>query len=197
MINSRTIAQRAQQQQLFGIVRKASMCVVTVVNQTGRLVSQPMTPQEVTDEGEVWFVVDLASEQVRQVASRPHVNLAFWQGSSWLSASGCGHVRRDAAMVHQLWDAYADVRFPDAPDDPTLGALRGPMGTEHWDGPAALAARSTSRLSRRVAAFGPQARARATRREGQDQAWCALRACGARAARSWHLPRARQRREPR
>jgi general stress protein 26 len=196
MVTSRAITQR-KQQQMFGIVRKAPMCVVTVVDETGTLVSQPMTPQEVTDEGDVWFVVDLASEQVRLVASRPHVNVAFGQGSSWLSASGCGHVRRDAARVHQLWDAYVEARFPDGPDDPRLGVLRVPMGAEHWDGAAALADRRASRPSRSVAGFGRQGGARPMRQEVHDRAWSALRACGDRAARSWHSPRARRRRERR
>jgi general stress protein 26 len=151
MINSRTISQRAQQQKLLGIVREAPVCMVTVVNETGKLVSQPMSPQQVTDEGDVWFLVDLSSEQVRQVASRPHVNLAFQQGATWLSASGCGQVVHDAAKVRRLWNTCADARFPFGPDDPRMGLLRVPTGAEHWDGAAALADCGASRSSTSVA----------------------------------------------
>jgi general stress protein 26 len=194
MINSRTIAQRAQQQKMLGIVRKAPICMVTVVDETGRLVSQPMTPQQVTDEGDVWFFLDLSSEKVRQLASRPYVNLAFGQGSTWLSASGRGHVVHDAAKVHQLWNAYADSRFPDGPADPRLGLLRVPTGAEHWDGAAALAGCDTSRSSRSVMALRRSPGARRARGEIRARAWCALRARRGRSARSCHSPGTRGRR---
>jgi general stress protein 26 len=183
MANSRTFAQRAQQQSVLGIIRTAPLCLVTVVTETGRLVSQPMTPQQVTEAGDVWFVVDLSSEHVRRAASPRPVNLAFGQGSGWLSASGRGHVVRDAAKVRRLWDADAEARFPDGPDDPTVGLLRVHMRAEHWDGAASLADRDTPRSL--AALRRPQADHR-MRPDIRARRWCARRARGARSA--WSCP---------
>jgi general stress protein 26 len=128
--------QQAEQQHVLDLARDARFCMVTVADDGGKLVSRPMTPQQVTDEGEIWFLVDTTSEQARQLTARPHVNLAFAERSSWLSVSGLAEIVHDRGKVHELWSAAAEAWFPDGPDAPNLGLLR-VHGTsaEYWEAP--------------------------------------------------------------
>lgn len=123
-------------EKVLDIARAMHVCMVTVADGTGALLSRPMSPQKVSDEGEVLFLIDTTAEQTSQITAHPAVNLAFVDGSTWLSISGRGKVVRDQALVHELWNAGAEAWFPDGPDDSRLGVLRvRGSSAEYWDTP--------------------------------------------------------------
>lgn len=123
-------------EKVLEIARSMHVCMVTVADGTSALLSRPMTPQRVTDEGEVLFLIDTTAEQASQITAHPAVNLAFVDGSSWLSISGRGKVIRDQALVNELWTAAAEAWFPEGPDDSRLGVLRvRGKSAEYWDTP--------------------------------------------------------------
>jgi len=123
-------------EKVLGIARSARFCMVTVSNGADDLLSRPMTPQEVSGEGEVWFLIDTTGEQAAQVMANPAVNLAFVDSSTWLSISGEGKVVSDKDKVEELWSSAAEAWFPTGPSDPRLGVLcvRG-KSAEYWDAP--------------------------------------------------------------
>ena len=121
---------------VLDIARSARFCMLTVTAPGGALMSRPMTPLEVSDEGELLFLVDTTGDLAHQVATSRQVNLAFMDGSSWLSISGRGKVIRDQALVNELWTAAAEAWFPEGPDDSRLGVLRvRGKSAEYWDTP--------------------------------------------------------------
>ncbi len=123
-------------EKVLEIARSARFCMVTVSTGTDALLSRPMTPQQVTDDGEIWFLIDTTGDQASQVTAHPAVNLAFMDGSTWLSISGRGKVLRDQAKVEELWSAAAEAWFPDGPSDSRLGVLRvRGKSAEYWDAP--------------------------------------------------------------
>jgi len=123
-------------EKVLEIARSMHMCMVTVADGTGALLSRPMTPLEVTDEGEILFLIDTTAGQASQVTAHPAVNLAFVEGSKWLSISGRGKVIRDPALVKELWNPAAEAWFPDGPEDSRLGVLRvRGKSAEYWDTP--------------------------------------------------------------
>lgn len=128
--------ERADLERVIKLARDARMCMLTTLTEGGSLVSRPMSPREVTDDGDLWFLTDTTSAQSRQVRGRPQVNLAFATGSSWLSISGDAQVIHDPARVRELWSAAAEAWFPDGPDDSRLGLLLVTGRTaEYWDAP--------------------------------------------------------------
>ena len=126
------------QQKVVEIMRSDRFCMLTSigVGDQGRLHSHPMTPQEVTDAGQVWFFIDHTSEQAANVNAEKRVNLAFSDGSTWLSVAGHGTVVHDRAKTDELWNSMVEAWFPEGKDSPNLALLRfDPDSAEFWDTP--------------------------------------------------------------
>jgi general stress protein 26 len=137
--------EQAHREQAIEMARSGRLCMLTVRTDEGALLARPMTPLEVTDAGEVWFLVDTTSALAREVAASPEVNLSFEQGDRWLSMSGRGKVLDDPGKVAQLWSPAAEAWFPAGPDDPRLGVLRVRARTaEYWSTPGGRIATALS-----------------------------------------------------
>ncbi len=118
------------------IMRSDRFCMLTSVGDQGRLQSHPMTPQEVTDDGDVWFFIDTSSDQARYIEAEKRVNLAYSDGSTWLSVAGHGDVRQDRQKIEELWNPMVEAWFPDGKDSPSVGLLFvGSDTAEYWDTP--------------------------------------------------------------
>ena len=75
------------QEQVVEIMRGERFVMLTSIAVDGALHSHPMTPQEVTDDADVWFFVGLGTEQAQALQSNPQVNLSFAHLGSWLSVA--------------------------------------------------------------------------------------------------------------
>lgn len=118
------------------IARGARFAMVTSVSDGGELHSRPMTPQQVDDDGCVWFLVAADTDQARDIAARPQVNLSFSESSEWLSIAGHGQLVDDRAKIRDLWSGAAEAWFPEGPDDPSLRLLRvDGVSAEYWSSP--------------------------------------------------------------
>ena len=118
------------------IMRGDRFCMLTSVGEQGRLQSRPMTPQEVTDDGDAWFFIDVTSEHADLIRAEKRVNLAFSDGSTWLSVAGHGDVRQDREKVEELWNPMVEAWFPEGKDSPSVGLLFVESDSaEYWDTP--------------------------------------------------------------
>ena len=118
------------------IMRSDRFCMLTSVGETGRLQSHPMTPQEVTEDGDVWFFIDSTSDHANHIRAEKRVNLAFSDGSTWLSVAGHGEVRQDRHKIEELWNPMAESWFPEGKDAANVGLLLvGADTAEYWDTP--------------------------------------------------------------
>ena len=121
---------------VLDIMRGERFCMLTSVGPQGRLHSHPMTPQEVTADGDVWFFVDRTSEQAANVTAEKRVNLAFSDGSTWLSVAGHATVRDDRAKLDELWNDMVEAWFPGGKDSPDVALMLVESDTaEYWDTP--------------------------------------------------------------
>jgi general stress protein 26 len=133
------------------IMRDSRFCMVTVAAADGSLLARPMTPMEVTDDGDVWFFVDHTAEQAGQVTARPPVNLSFSDGSTWLSVAGRGEVVLDRARIEALWTPEVGAWFPGGKDDPKLALLHvASDSAEYWDSPGGRVASVLSFVKAKV-----------------------------------------------
>jgi len=127
-------------EKVLKLMRAARFCMLTT-RDGDELRSRPMTPQQITETGDVWCFVSTESEQVKQIAIAPHVNVSFDDGSSWVSLSGTAEVVRDEAKIDELWDRGAEAWFPDGRESADLALLhvRG-TSAEYWNTPGGAVA---------------------------------------------------------
>ncbi len=124
------------QDKVVAIMRDDRFCMLTSVGPEGRLHAHPMTPQEITGDGDVWFFIDRSSEQATNIDAEKRVNLAFADGSTWLSLACHGRVLRDDAKIAELWNPMVEAWFPDGQDSPDLALLFVESDSaEYWDTP--------------------------------------------------------------
>lgn len=105
------------------IMRSDRFCMLTSIAENDHLESHPMTPQETTDEGDVWFFIDTTSEHADNLRAHPHVNIAYADSSTWLSVSGTAELREDRAKVEELWNDMVEAWFPEGRDSPEVGLV--------------------------------------------------------------------------
>ncbi|MBO1902420.1 pyridoxamine 5'-phosphate oxidase family protein [Leucobacter weissii] len=106
------------------LMREERFVMLSTVTEEGKIVSHPMTPQQVTDDGAVWFFIASSSEAADSVRRHPEANLSFANTDSWLSVSGSASLVDDPAKVAELWDARVEAYFPEGKQDPDLALLR-------------------------------------------------------------------------
>jgi general stress protein 26 len=126
------------QDKVVEIMRGDRFCMLTSigVSDEGRLHSHPMTPQQVTDDGDVWFFLDGTSEQGANITAEKRVNLAFSDGSTWLSVSGHGSLQQDRARIEELWNPMVEAWFPEGKDSDKVRLLLVETDSaEYWDSP--------------------------------------------------------------
>jgi general stress protein 26 len=139
------IDQDLDQDKVLDIMRSDRFCMLTAVGDQGRLHSHPMTPQEVTEAGDVWFFIDRTSDQAANIEAEKRVNLAFSDGSTWLSVAGHGTLVDDRLKAEKLWNSMVEAWFPDGPDSPDLALLLVESDTaEYWDTPGGRVASALS-----------------------------------------------------
>ncbi len=127
------------------IAQDARVCMLTSAGGDGALHARPMTPQQVTDDLEAWFFVSRASEQAKDIAARPRVNVSFEGGDDWLSVAGAATLVDDRSLVEEMWNPVVEAWFPDGPTDPDVVLLRvDAESAEYWKTPGG---RVTSWLS--------------------------------------------------
>ena len=114
---------QVSQADVVEVMRSERIAMLTTATGEGKLVSHPMTIQEVNDDGDVWLFIDLTSDHAEALRTGPAVNLAVTGSGSWLSVSGTAELVHDRERTEQLWDGSVEAYF-DGVDDPRLGLLR-------------------------------------------------------------------------
>jgi general stress protein 26 len=138
------------------IMKGDRFCMLTSVGEVGRLQSHPMTPQEVTSEGDVWFFIDTTSDHAAHIRAEKRVNLAFADGSTWLSVAGHGDVRQDRAKIDELWNPMVEAWFPEGKDAANVGLLFVESDTaEYWDTPGGRVASALAFVKAKVTGRRP------------------------------------------
>lgn len=106
------------------IKRGERFVMLSAVTPEGMITSHPMTPQQVTDDATVRFMISREGDQADAIRRSPQVNLAFAETGSWLSVAGTAVLVDDPAKAEELWNAELGEYFEQGPTDPALGVLR-------------------------------------------------------------------------
>lgn len=116
--------QTLNRETVLDVMRSERFVMLSTATREGKIVSHPMTPQQVTDEAEVWFIIGRDSDQSEAIRANPQVNLAFAEAGSWLSLAGTAEFVDDQAKIDELWTEQAGAYFEQGRQDPNVTLLK-------------------------------------------------------------------------
>lgn len=108
----------------------------TTRDANGHLVSQPMTNQQIDQEGGLWFYTRSTTELWENIAHEPEVNVSFANSddSTYVSVSGRAERVVDRNQIKALWNPMVQAWFPAGPEDEHVVLVRVmPHAAEYWD----------------------------------------------------------------
>jgi len=117
---------------LYTLIDGIEVALMTTRRPDGHLVSRPMQTQERTSGTDLWFMTNLESQKLEELATDPHVNLAYYKNRTreWVSVSGTAIISRDKRLIHELykpdWRAWLGDQGGErdgGPDDPRIALL--------------------------------------------------------------------------
>jgi general stress protein 26 len=122
--------------ELAAKIRPVHFAMFTTAEESGRLISQPMTLQQTDDDGGLWFYTSTLTELWENIAHRPEVNLSFAdpEANLYVSVSGTAERVVDRERIRALWKPSVAAWFPHGPDDEHVVLVRvAPHAAEYWD----------------------------------------------------------------
>ena len=121
--------------QLSELIKESRVCMLTTVDEENLMVARPMSPQEMCEQGSIWFLTDPNTSKMQHLQL---MNLAFSDEaqSTYVSISGHGELVTDRAHIESLWSPFARPWFPNGVDSANLALLKFiPHVAEYWDAP--------------------------------------------------------------
>ena len=124
---------------LYDLIDDIRICMMTTVEEDGRLASRPMYGLEADQAGDLWFFTRVESSKTTEISREGHVNLAYSHPSKqhYISLSGRAEIVRDKGHIQDKWSEPLRTWFPEGKDDPQLALIRvHPERGEFWDSPS-------------------------------------------------------------
>ena len=118
--------------ELYELVGKIEVAMLTTRRPDGSLVSRPMATQEREPIADLWYVTDIESHKLDELEHDSNVNLAFFDTKSWewISVSGTATISTDREQIRALykpdwkvWFGEVDEVRDGGPDDPRLALI--------------------------------------------------------------------------
>ncbi len=120
---------------LAELIKEFTVAMLTNADASGALVSHPMTPLAMDEQGAIWFFTDSRYTLGEDLAA---VNLSFANAdtSTFVSLAGGAQLIHDLPRTEKLWTSFAKPWFPAGPSDPNLTLLKFvPETAQYWDAP--------------------------------------------------------------
>jgi general stress protein 26 len=117
---------------LYKLIDGMEVALMTTRRPDGYLVSRPMQTQQRTSGTDLWFMANLESHKLEELATDPHVNLAYYRDRTreWVSVSGTAIISRDKRLIRELYEPDWRAWLGDeggardgGPDDPRIALI--------------------------------------------------------------------------
>jgi general stress protein 26 len=117
---------------LYRLIDGIEVAMFTTRRADGHLVSRPMQVQERTAGTDLWFMTNIESHKLAELANDPQVNLAFYRDRTreWVSVSGTAVLSQDPRLIRDMykpdWRAWLGDEGGDrdgGPDDPRIALV--------------------------------------------------------------------------
>jgi len=114
---------------LYDLIAGIETAMFTTRRPNGQLVSRPMATQDRIEGTDLWFVTDVETHKLDELALDPHVNCAYYNNKTreWVSVSGVAHVSKSKSKIRQLYKEDWKAWFGDqggemdgGPNDPRI-----------------------------------------------------------------------------
>ena len=118
--------------ELYDLIEGIEIAMFTTRRPDGHLVSRPMATQERIEGADLWFVTNVDTHKLDDLALDPHVNCSYFNNRTreWVSVSGIARVSKNKARIRQLykedWKAWFGDEGGDrdgGPNDPRLALI--------------------------------------------------------------------------
>lgn len=115
--------------QLYELIDKIEIALMTTRRADGSLVSRPMATQARADGTDLWFVTNAETAKIDELETDPHVNLAYYKSGTYefVSVSGVARLSRDPERIRELYSPSFRAWFGDeggarngGPEDPRI-----------------------------------------------------------------------------
>ncbi|MBX3017234.1 MAG: pyridoxamine 5'-phosphate oxidase family protein [Bdellovibrionaceae bacterium] len=121
------------------LVQGIRFAMFTTSSLEGGLSSRPLTVQEMTAQGDLFFLISDTSTLAEEVRANGRVNATLTkpESSIYVSLVGSAEVTHDQERIDELWSIGAQAFFPRGPKDPDLALLHMRIeSAELWDSPS-------------------------------------------------------------
>lgn len=117
---------------LYALIDGIETALFTTRRPDGQLVSRPMQVQRRTAGTDLWFMTNIESHKLEELATDPHVNCAFYKDRTreWVSISGTARVTQDRQLIHDMYARDWKMWLGDeggardgGPDDPRIALV--------------------------------------------------------------------------
>lgn len=121
-----------QLNELYQLIEKIEVAMLTTRRPDGLLVSRPMATQKREPIADLWYVTDIESHKLDELEHDPNVNLAFFDTDSyeWVSVSGTARISTNRDQIRALykpdwkmWFGEEDEVRDGGPDDPRMALI--------------------------------------------------------------------------
>ena len=114
---------------------KARFVMLTTIDEDGGIYSCPMTLQQATDEGALWFFTSTTTPTARALQRDPRAAVALMDDDDfYVSVYGSASLVDDRDRMRALWDTMVKAWFPQGVEDPHLTLVRLDIERgEYWD----------------------------------------------------------------
>jgi len=117
---------------LYDLIEGIETAMFTTRRPNGQLVSRPMATQDRIEGCDLWFVTNVDTHKLDELALDPHVNCAYYKSKTreWVSVSGLAHVSKNKSRIRQLYKEDWKAWFGDdggdkdgGPNDPRIALI--------------------------------------------------------------------------
>ncbi|MET0724923.1 MAG: pyridoxamine 5'-phosphate oxidase family protein, partial [Leifsonia sp.] len=98
-----------EKERIIELARGIPFGWLTTVDAMGRLVSRPMSPREVTDDGVIWYFAERDSRDASEITANADVGVTLNSGSTFVSFAGTAELVDDAGKKDELWDSAVEA----------------------------------------------------------------------------------------
>ena len=116
---------KTELEKFYGLIESIKVAMMTTRRPDGHLESRAMATQKPASGADLWFVTTDGSAKLDDLASDPHVNLAFYKEWEWISVSGLATISHDREKIHELYAPDWKIWFPEE-GDPRHGTADDP-----------------------------------------------------------------------
>ena len=104
-----------------------------------KIISRPMTTQEVDDEANIWFFTSKKTETASEANSNVNITLIYAHPgkNTYLCVDGAASIEDDRAKIKELWNPAMKAWFPEGEDDPDITLVKVTTSeAAYWDSAA-------------------------------------------------------------